>query len=118
MLPAEQLECAQRHGGSRRRREAALHCRVRRRPAELYGPSLAAQAFPEALLRWQEGGEGGEESRVRTVSSIWSWTCAAKRASMYCIWPYQEQGKRVEEEGASAHMRERLVRVARRVGQY
>ena len=88
-------------------------------PPNFTGPSLAAQAFPEALLRWQEGeARAARESRVRTVSSIWSWTCAAKRASMYCIWPYQEQGKKVEEEGASAHMRERLVRVARRVGQY
>lgn len=75
------------------------------------GPTAAAQAFPEALLRWQVGAskrtaaapapkppegspapaptptEATPERRSRVLSSIWSWECPSHRGTMNCVYP-------------------------------
>ena len=55
------------------------------------GPFLKDQAFPDAVLHWQVGDTHSSSAKrprqLRTLSSIWSWACPSKRASMRCIWP-------------------------------
>ncbi len=70
------------------------------------GPTAEAQAFPEALLRWQVAhGEhaprrGGSNShavpshtpaRRPVLSSIWAWECASHRHEMQCIYPNSDR---------------------------
>ena len=50
------------------------------------GPGVDAQAFPEAVLRWQVG-RMRPLSSPAVLSSIWGWMCPSKRATMRCIYP-------------------------------
>lgn len=43
------------------------------------GPTLRAQAFPEALLRWQS------RRRPHFLSSLWAWDCPSHRMSTRCL---------------------------------
>ena len=43
------------------------------------GPTSGAQAFPDAVLRWQA------EAQPRVLSSIWAWECPSHRESMRCV---------------------------------
>lgn len=80
------------------------------------GPTLNATRFPEAVLRWQiartvsphQKQHKHRQPQPTTISSIWSWTCAAKRATMHCIWPGQYI---VEAEGSSESANHRMQRL-------
>lgn len=86
------------------------------------GPTAAAQAFPTAVLEWQVEASRGESRghqaartvgadpgttllphRLRTLSSIWAWTCPSHSHSMYCLDPNPGAGGLpMADEGAEA----------------
>ena len=59
------------------------------------GPTEQAQAFPEAVLRWQVESRTAVAGAPRPLSSIWSWSCPSKRATMRCAWPFEEGSARL-----------------------
>jgi hypothetical protein len=49
------------------------------------GPSLAAQAFPAAVLQAQV--DDARTAGAFALSAIWAWECPTHRNKTNCIWP-------------------------------